>query len=92
MTMAVCICVLLISRENFRLDRGSVIVILAAAIVPTRPWLLITGSIVLLVVAAGSELIFTRAERRKIFRYIAELPGHVPAFRKVLPGVFRDHG
>lgn len=92
MVASVAVCVLLVTREKFRLDRGSILVLFAALIVPTQWWLLLPAATALLLAAVCSNVILTRAERRKIFRYIAEMPSHVPALRKLMPGVYRDHG
>lgn len=92
MTAAVGVCVLLVTREHYRLDSGSVIVLLAAFVVAGRPWVVVTGCLLLLVLALRGSLIFTPDERRKVLRYIATVPSHVPAVRKLIPGVWRDHG
>jgi len=92
MTAAVGVCVLLVTREHYRLDRGSVIVLVSAFVVAARPWLVATACLLLLALALRGALIFTADERRKVFRYIAAVPMHVPAVRKLLPGVWRDHG
>lgn len=92
MMAAVGVCVLLVTREHCRLDRGSVIVLLSAFVVAGRPWLVISASLVLLWIAFRGSLIFTPDERRKVMRYIATVPNHVPAVRKLIPGVWRDHG
>lgn len=92
MATAVGVCVLLVTREHYTLDRGSVIVLLSAFVVAGKPWLVISGSVVLLVAALKGSMIFTAGERRKVLRYIAAVPTHVPAVRKLIPGVWRDHG
>ncbi|MCB9857606.1 MAG: lipopolysaccharide biosynthesis protein [Phycisphaerales bacterium] len=92
MTAAVGVCVLLVSREHYKLDRGSVIVLLSAFVVAGRPWLVATSCLVLVAISLRGSLVFTPDERRKVMRYIAAVPTHVPAVRKLIPGVWRDHG
>lgn len=92
MASAVGVCVLLVTREHYRLDRGSVIVLLSAFVVAGRPWIVVTGCVLLLILAFWSGWIFTPDERRKVLRYIAAVPTHVPAVRKLIPGAWRDHG
>lgn len=92
MAVAVGVCVLLVTRDHYRIDRGSMIVLMSAFIVAGRPWLVISGSLLLLFLALRGNLIFTADERSKVLRYIASVPSHVPAVRKLIPRVWRDHG
>lgn len=81
---ALVLCVVLVRAECCKLDRGTFIIIGAAMLLGMNAFLLAAGTFALVVLALRTELIFTTAERRRVFGYIRGSLGHVPSLRWIV--------
>jgi Na+-driven multidrug efflux pump len=82
--LALAMCVSLIRAERCPLDRGTYVVILSAALLAARTWILAAGVAALLIVAWQTELILTAAERRRLLGQVAEAFGRTPVLGRYL--------
>lgn|GEM_PF-598551 len=82
MGIATGVCVLLVRAKCSRLDRGSYLVIAACVLLVARPWIMAIGGGVLILIALGTEFIFTADERRRIIGYMLESLRNVPVLRR----------
>lgn len=78
---SLALCVWLIQAECTRLDRGTFIVLGAACLLALSPLLLTAGTVLVLLVAWKTELVFSADERQRINGYILESLRHVPPLR-----------
>lgn len=78
---ALFMCIILIRAEASRLDRGTYIIVFAAGLLALKPVLLAIGIVALALAAFGTELIFTRSERRRVLMSVASAISHVPSLR-----------
>lgn len=77
------LCIILIRSECCKLDRGTYLVIGAAALLGMNAYILTAGMLCFLLIAFRTELVFTVVERRKIISYVVGALGHVPSVRQI---------
>lgn len=75
---ALVLCVVLIRAECSKLDRGTYVVIFASSLLALNDYLMIGGTLILIVLALRTRLVFTPEERRRVYGYIMGSLGHVP--------------
>ncbi|MEK6643845.1 MAG: lipopolysaccharide biosynthesis protein [Planctomycetota bacterium] len=75
---ALLLCIILIHAECTKLDRGTYIVILSAGLLAMNPWILGIGTLVVLIIAFQTQLIFSDSERRRLTGYVLGTIGHMP--------------
>ncbi len=81
---ALVLCIVLIHAECCRLDRGTYLVIAAAALLGMNSYILAVGIIAFLILAFRTRLVFTEDERRRVIGYVLGALSHVPSVRHIL--------
>ena len=77
------LCIALIQAECCKLDRGTFVIIAAAGLLSLNSWLLAIGTLLLIVCALKTGLIFSPEERRRVIGYLLGSLSHVPSVRRL---------
>lgn len=75
---ALLTCIVLLRAEKRRLDRGTLLVIAAAFLLATNAWILTAGTALVVLLAVGTDLIFTTDERQRIAAYARTASRNLP--------------
>ena len=90
MAIATSTCVALIRARCSRLDQGTYVVLASALLLAMKWWILLIGSVLFMLMAFRTNLIFQPDERRKVLGYVSGSLGYVPLLKILVRRNQRD--